>query len=327
MGDTIVVGSCNGLIHGIDKATGRGRWKYEARADGGRPEFHSAALVTGGLLILGSDDRRPDGVGFVYAIEAASGAARWKTRIGRGSMTDIVRSGDRLFLATLDGELVALDLATGKKAWSFQGGRPLGSEDVYFLSTPAVTRERVYFGGGDGVLYALSPEAGTLVWKSVIGSRVTTAVVPGADALFLGTLDGRLLRADASRGEVTAELKLGQVPYGPIVPSGKLLLVWSTEPEREAPVLNAVEASLSAVRWKQRAAGGWSSARPYLWRGKVLAGDEAGRLSAFAPGDGSPVWTRQLDGVIRGVGFGDDRLFVGTLRGAVFAVRIQADRD
>jgi outer membrane protein assembly factor BamB len=325
VGDTVVVGSCNGLIHGIDKATGRGRWKYEARADGGRPEFHSAALVTGGLLILGSDDRRTDGVGFVYAIEAASGAVRWKTRIGRGSMTDVVRSGDRLFLATLDCELVALDLATGRKLWSFQGGKPLGSEDVNFLATPAVTRERVYFGGSDGVLYALSPEAGTLAWKSVIGSRVTTAVVPVADALFLGTLDGRLLRADASRGEVTAELKLGQVPFGPIVPSGKLLLVLSAE--REDPVLNAVEASLAAVRWSQRAAGGWSSARPYLWRGKVLAGDEAGRLSAFAPDDGSPVWTRQLDGVIRGVGFEDDRLFVGTLRGAVFAVRIPADSN
>ena len=325
MGNTVVVGSCNGLIHGIDKATGSARWKYEARADGGRPEFHSTPLVTSGLLLLGSDDRRPDGVGFVYAIEAASGAVRWKTRIGRGLMTDIVALDDRLFLVTLDGELVALDLATGQKAWSFQGGRPLGSKDMNFLTTPAVTRERVYFGGSDGVLYALSPEAGALVWKSVIGSRVTTAVFPGSDALFLGTFDGRLLRADASRGEVTAELKLGQVPFGPIVPSGKLLLVLSAE--RDAPVLNAVEASLAAVRWSQRAAGGWSSARPYVWRGKALAGDEAGHLSAFAPDDGSPVWTRQVDGVIRGVGFEDDRLFVGTLRGAVFAVRIPSDSD
>jgi hypothetical protein len=58
----------------------------------------------------------------------------------------------------------------------------------------------------------------------------------------------------------------------------------------------------------------------------VLAGDESGELDALAIGDGSVLWARHLDGVIRGIGSEGDLLFVGTLKGAVFAIRAPALR-
>ncbi len=61
--------------------------------------------------------------------------------------------------------------------------------------------------------------------------------------------------------------------------------------------------------------------RPHLWRGAVLAGDEGGELDALAVEDGAVLWARHLDGVIRGIGHEGDLLFVGTLKGAVYAVR------
>ena len=125
MGETVVVASCNGLVHGVDKATGTPRWRYDASRDGGHPEFHGAPLVAGDVVVLSSDDRRPDGVGHVYAIEASSGSVRWKTRIGRGSMTDVVRREGRLYVVTLDSVLLALDLASGRQAWSFRAASPL----------------------------------------------------------------------------------------------------------------------------------------------------------------------------------------------------------
>ncbi len=215
MGETIVVGSCNGFIYGVDKGTGKARWKYEARADGGSPEFHAAPLVLNDLVIIGSDDRRPEGIGYVYAIEAANGAVRWKTRIGRGSMTDVAPLAGRLYTVTLDNELVALDVATGKLEWSFRGAEPAESEFANVLATPAVSTELVYFGGADGVLYALAPDSGALAWKTEIGSRIVTPLVLVSDSLYLATLDRRVLRAESAHGKVMAELKLGQVAFGP----------------------------------------------------------------------------------------------------------------
>jgi outer membrane protein assembly factor BamB len=319
VGETVVVGSCNGFIHGLDKATGRARWKYDAGPDGGRPEFHGVPLVVGDLVVLSSDDRHPSGVGHVYAIEASSGAVRWKTRIGRGSMTDVVRLDTRLYTVTLDGELVALDLADGKQVWSSRGGSPLDHEILNVVATPAIDSGRIFFAGADGVVHALSATSGAPVWKSEIGSAVSTALVVVSDALCFGTRDGRLLRIDRGTGKLLAELRLGRIPFGPLVAAGESLFTFAGE--NDLLVLDAVHASLGRSRWTRRAERGWSSAGPYLWKGAVVAGGEGGELEALRPEDGAVTWTRHVDGVVRGVGSDGDLLFIGTLKGAVFAVR------
>jgi outer membrane protein assembly factor BamB len=275
--------------------------------------------VAGDLAVLSSDDRRPAGVGHVYAIEAWSGTVRWKARIGRGSMTDVVRVDARLYVVTLDNQLVALDLANGKQAWSFRGAPPLDPSFLNLLATPAVSSDRVYFGGADGVVYALSAASGALLWKSAIGSGIVTPLVLVSDGLYFGTRDGRLLRADVSNGRPKAEMRLGQMPVGPPTIAGKSLLAYSVE--GDSAVLNAVDVSLAGSRWSRRAPGGWSTPRPYLWQGSVVAGSEAGELAALATEDGAVTWARRLDGVLRGIGSDGDLLFVGTLKGTLFAVR------
>ncbi len=315
----MIVGSCNGFIHGLDKATGKARWKYDAGPDGGRPEFHGVPLAVGGLVVLSSDDRHPRGVGHVYAIEASSGAVRWKTRIGRGSMTDVVRLDTRLYTVTLDSELVALDLADGRQVWSSRGGPPLDNEVLNVVATPAIHSDRIFFAGADGVVYALSTTSGAPVWKSEIGSPVSTSLIVVSDALYFGTRDGRLLRVDPWTGKRLAELRLGKVPFGPLVAAGESLFTFAGE--HDLLVLNAVHASLGSSRWTRGAERGWSSSGPYLWKGAVLAGGEAGEIEALGPEDGAVVWTRHVDGVVRGVGSDGDLLFIGTLKGTLFAVR------
>ena len=234
-------------------------------------------------------------------------------------MADVVRLDARLYTVTLDNELVALDLANGKQAWSFRGAPPLDPAFLNAVATPAVTSHRVYFGGADGVVYALSADSGALLWKSVIGSRIVTPLVLISDTLYFGTRDGRLLRADRSHGRPVGEIRLGQMPFGPPIAAGKSILAYSAE--GDALVLNALDMSLAAVRWSRRAPLGWSSSRPYLWQGAVLAGSEAGELAALAIEDGAVIWTRQLNGAIRGIGCDGGLLFVGTVKGVVFAVQ------
>ncbi len=239
-------------------------------------------------------------------------------------MADLVRLDDRLYTVTLDNELVALDLAKGKQAWSFRGAPPLDPSFLNLFATPAVSARRVYFGGADGVVYALSADSGALLWKSEIGSRIVTPLVLISDALYFGTRDGRLFRADPLSGRPVSEMRLGHMAFGPPTAAGRSLLVYSAE--GDSLVLNALELSLAAARWSQRAPRGWSSVRPYLWRGSVLAGGEAGEVSALAIEDGAVIWTRHVGGVVRGIGDDGELLFVGTLKGVLFAVRPPVDK-
>jgi hypothetical protein len=58
----------------------------------------------------------------------------------------------------------------------------------------------------------------------------------------------------------------------------------------------------------------------------VLAGGEAGELTAKATEDGAVVWSRSANGVVRGLGHDGDLLLVGTVRDVLFAVRPPAVR-
>ena len=84
-------------------------------------------------------------------------------------------------------------------------------------------------------------------------------------------------------------------------------------------ILASVDLSLKQVRWLAKASQEWMSARPYLWRDLVLAGGRD-ELVAFRAGDGARVWSRQISGTVRGIGVTDAVLYVGTLKGRVFAL-------
>jgi outer membrane protein assembly factor BamB len=84
-------------------------------------------------------------------------------------------------------------------------------------------------------------------------------------------------------------------------------------------ILASFDLSLKGARWSAKASPNWTSARPYIWRDEVLAGDGA-VLVAFRASDGTRAWSHQLPGIIRGIGVSDGVLYVGTLRGPVFAL-------
>jgi outer membrane protein assembly factor BamB len=318
-GDLVFVGSCNGLVHAIDRRTGQALWKYNALQDGGkRAEFHGNPVLTDELLVLASDDRNPQGVGYVYAFEKGTGRVRWKYRAGAGVMADLVRDGNRLYAVTLEDELISLDLRSGRPHWRFASGW-VNEQMTNVSSTAAVIDGRVVFAGQNGLVHALDPESGRLIWKRDVGARVMTPLLGVPGGIYFGTVDRRIHFLGLGRDPVHAELGVGGVPSGPPVLFGDslLLLVYSNEDEA---VLKSVDRSLKAVRWTREAPGGWTSARTCLWRGNAVVGSNQGKVAAFAA-NGSEVWADTVGGVVRGIGLADDVLYVGTLKGTVSAYR------
>ena len=133
----------------------------------------SIPIVTGGLLFV---TEAPDGV---VALDSHNGSVVWRFRrpldpsklalccsaLNRG----VAVFGNRLYLATLDAALLALDTATGARVWEVTVGDP---KDGYSMtSAPLIVDGAVVVGvaGGEfgvrGFVAAYSPVDGKQLWK------------------------------------------------------------------------------------------------------------------------------------------------------------------
>jgi outer membrane protein assembly factor BamB len=66
------------------------------------------------------------------------------------------KTDGRVYSTPLDGHLYALNKDSGEMVWKFASGgeKTYGLWD-YYLSSPAVESNRVYWGSGDGHLYSV----------------------------------------------------------------------------------------------------------------------------------------------------------------------------
>ncbi len=111
-----------------------------------------------------------------------------------GSPAGIV-VGDALIIGTTAGELVALDTETGETLRSFELRGEVEDRAIY--GTPAVAGERVFVGGYDGGLYALTTGL-ELKWHETIGEGepiVGSPVVVG-ETVLVGSSDGYMYAFD-----------------------------------------------------------------------------------------------------------------------------------
>jgi outer membrane protein assembly factor BamB len=195
----VLAGDDKGRLHGLDPRTGRERWSFQA----GGP-VRSRVTADAGDVFFQADD------GFAYRLAAASGEERWRVRVVEkaivrlplddpGSRFDtsgsgVTPAGERLYLGTHDGRVVALDRERGARIWEFASGASV-------LGRPAVDSGRVYFGSFDGFVYALDAARGQLVWKrETHGAVVSTPAVDG-DRVVVGNRAYDLLGLDAATGQ------------------------------------------------------------------------------------------------------------------------------
>jgi outer membrane protein assembly factor BamB len=227
-------------------------------------------------------------------------------------MTDLPVFDRLSFGVTLGDELIAFDRETGERAWSF----PSESANDNFLtnSSPAVFGERVFFGGLNGILYALNARTGQLVWKRRLESRISTGLVADEGGVYAGTSNGRLYLVNLETGEDEARIVTDGAPTGRLVLAGGRLLAFLGE-----NALACYAGGLARLIWTRLGEKPWTSSRPYVWDGLALAGNGIGQVFAFRLGDGELVWSETFGGTIRGIGAADDGIYLGTLAGEVRA--------
>jgi eukaryotic-like serine/threonine-protein kinase len=210
--------SYDGKLQTLDAKTGELLWKF---ATGGERRFEarglhgmqprtqtfsdpfdiylSSPVVDHGTVYFGSSD------GHVYALEAASGALRWKYKASDDVLhaTPALADG-RLFIGGFDGRFHALDAASGKLLWQYQAGvDELMHNQQGFQSSPAVAGGIVYTGCRDAHVYAFDAKTGEPKWNVSTGmSWVNTTPAVSEGRVHFATSDTALVQAvDAASGK------------------------------------------------------------------------------------------------------------------------------
>jgi alcohol dehydrogenase (cytochrome c) len=144
-------------------------WAFSTNVTGGH---ESPPVVNDGVMFITTPGN------LLYALDAKTGDLLWRYRHnlpqGRIAFHDTNRGvalfGDKVYMATLDARVVALDARTGEVVWD----TPVAdnSEGYYMTMAPLTARGKVMVGvsGGElgirGFVVALDTETGEEVWKT-----------------------------------------------------------------------------------------------------------------------------------------------------------------
>ncbi|HKJ89059.1 MAG TPA: PQQ-binding-like beta-propeller repeat protein, partial [Gammaproteobacteria bacterium] len=164
--------------------------------------------------------------------------------------------GGVVYAAGTEGELKALDPATGRAHWSFDAGVPLEAP-------PAVTEERVCFGSSNGVVRCLERETGKELLSFQARSEVITAPVISDDRLYFASSDDKVHALDLETGgEVwthshgTYRTVTPRVASSPAFSDGSLFVLFSDG------ALTRVSAETGREEWSKTIAEGLMNAPP-----------------------------------------------------------------
>jgi outer membrane protein assembly factor BamB len=212
----VYFGSFDGNFYAVDAATGKEKWKFATPGErrfaathlhGASPvaevmpdpfDFYlSSPVVANGVVYFGSGDTN------IYALDASTGALKWKFKTGDVVHGSPAISGGVLFVGSWDSFFYALDAATGEEKWRFKTGEDADIHNqVGLQSSPAIADGVVYFGCRDSNFYAVDAATGAKRWAfSNKGSWVIASPALTDGEVYFATSDTGLFHAlDAKTG-------------------------------------------------------------------------------------------------------------------------------
>ena len=169
-------------------------WQYEPPADA----LPVAPVTAGGLVFLAGSD------GTVRALDAATGACRWKAHTGGRIYYPPSIDQGRLFVGSGDGRVYAFEAGTGRPLWTFRAapaerkiaihGRLVSTWPVAsgVLVDDGVAYAAAGIASWDGThVYALDAETGKIRWQNNTSGRLA-----GRDKVSGVSVQGHLLLHD-----------------------------------------------------------------------------------------------------------------------------------
>jgi outer membrane protein assembly factor BamB len=141
----------------------------------------------------------------VEAVEAGTGASRWRVPIDGPISAPLLWHDHQLLAVTEHGSATMVRAATGEILWT----RSLGPSHI----EPAATDGLVYLALDDGRVAALASESGRTAWETKLPAPVTTLASLG-DRVFAGASDKFLYCLSGNRGKTKWRWRTGAPVVG-----------------------------------------------------------------------------------------------------------------
>ena len=117
----------------------------------------------------------------------------WEVETDGPVLSSPVVTGDRVYVGTMDGELLCLNAFTGHEIWTVDLGMAIES-------TPAVSEGRVYVGSDSGDLTCLNASDGTLIWTAPTNGEIKSSPKVVGDRVYVGSNDFNVYSFDIADG-------------------------------------------------------------------------------------------------------------------------------
>lgn len=199
-GNVIYFATKKGSLYSVDSENADLNWRFSSETqslyEGGWDYFVSSPVVAGNMVIFGSGDNH------IRAFSKETGEENWNFDARAVVRCTPAVYKSFVYCGTMEGEMYALDLLSGKQIWEFktEGNKNFPKGEILFR--PLVYNGAVFFGSRDAIFYALEAETGSLLWKVYEKGPWYTKAVAFKDTIFAASSDGRFIQAlDVSTGK------------------------------------------------------------------------------------------------------------------------------
>jgi eukaryotic-like serine/threonine-protein kinase len=323
---------------GIPKFS-RIKWKFQT---GG--QVIASPAVTNGMAYIASTD------GNLYSVDLETGAQKWKLALGvRATASPAVDHGT-VYLGTYSGRFYGVDAATGTLKWKFltEGERRFAGKHLHgsepaaetmpdpfdcYLSSPAVWNGTVYFGSGDGNIYALDAATGTLKWKFHTGDVVHASPAISDGTLFIGSWDSYFYALDAATGKEKWRFKTGEDHdiYNQVgIQSSAAVMDGVVYFGCRDSNLYALNAGTGQKQWAFNNKGSWVISSPAVQAGKVyFATSDSSMFYALDAKSGTPIFSLNFKGwpLFSSPAIAGTMLYIGSNQGKLIAIDLASQKS
>lgn len=293
-GGRIYTMDTDSVVKAFNPESGAKLWETEVKPEGDI----GAGDVGGGVAYADDVVYVTNNYGEVLALDAKTGAVKWRRPLAGPTRAAPTIGGGRLFVVTADNQLHAMEIKDGRVIWTHAGLAEVTG--LLGAASPAYEAGVVMVPYSSGEIYALRADNGRVLWSDTLASiRRADAVSNLADIRGNPVIDrdrviaighsGRSVAIDVRSGARAWEDPIGGI-WMPWV-AGNYVFLLSSDSQlicvmrRDGRIRWAIQLD----RWEDPA----KKTTPVLWVGPILAGGQLvvassdSRLLFVSPKDGT----------------------------------------